>query len=234
MGLRGTPWDSWLMDILLSLFRFFSFDRRKRMPFECKRNAPPNYPGANPQVPTFLVFLVTPAVLQAETKSEGTGGEELWRVVKSCLCGNLCHVFSPFFFVCLSFPFIFLYERSDVLKATVDRSTVSTLGCSSAILHVHVNCVAPPLSSQEKVASLQKELAITGQAGTQSFYKIAASDFVESVLHFLIIYDIHEILPPSCQEMRRPLPRQRKLCQNMQSPPDMRLSSQLPRSQSCG
>lgn len=77
MGLRGTPWDSWLMDILLSLFRFFSFDRRKRMPFECKRNAPPNYPGANPQVPTFLVFLVTPAVLQAETKSEGTGGEEL-------------------------------------------------------------------------------------------------------------------------------------------------------------
>lgn len=149
------------------------------------------------------------------------------RVVKSCFCANLCLVFFLLFLVCLSFPFIFLYERSDVLKATVDRSTISNLGCSSAILHVHVNCVAP-LSSQEKVASLQKELAITGQAGTRFFCTIAASDFVESVLlymHFLIIYDIHEILPPSCQEMRRPLPRQRKLCQNMQSPPDMRLSS---------
>ena len=157
--------------------------------------------------------------------------------MKSCEELSLRKFVSCFFllfFCVLEFSLYLLVRAVRCAEGTVDRSTVSTLGCSSAILHVHVNCIAPPLSSQEKVASLQKELAITGQAGTQSFYKIAASDFAESVLHFLIIYDIHEILPPSCQEMRRPLPRQRKLCQNMQSPPDMRLSSQLPRSQSCG
>ena len=237
MGLRGTPWDSvGLMahgHTALAFSLFFVWQEEAdaiRMQAECTTELPRCKPAGSdvPRVPRHSRC--------------APGWDKEWRnwrrrVVKSCeelSLRKFVSCFFSFFFVCLSFPFIFLYERSDVLKATVDRSTVSTLGCSSAILHVHVNCVAPPLSSQEKVASLQKELAITGQAGTQSFYKIAASDFVESVLHFLIIYDIHEILPPSCQEMRRPLPRQRKLCQNMQSPPDMRLSSQLPRSQSCG
>ena len=233
MGLRGTPWDSWLMDILLSLFRFFRLTGGSG----CHSNASGMHHRAT-QVQTRrfrrsscssslpLCSRLRQRVKELEEKS----CEELWRAVFAEICVMF---FSPFFLCAWVFPLSsctsgqMCWRHCRQINRFHFRVLFRNLACSRQLYR-------PPTIFTGEGCVLAERISHHRTSRDSILLQIAASDFAESVLHFLIIYDIHEILPPSCQEMRRPLPRQRKLCQNMQSPPDMRLSSQLPRSQSCG
>ena len=104
MGLRGTPWDSWLMDILLSLFRFFRLTGGSG----CNSNASGMHHRAT-QVQTRrfrrsscssslpLCSRLRQRVKELEEKS----CEELWRAVFAEICVMF---FSPFFLCAWVFP----------------------------------------------------------------------------------------------------------------------------------